>query len=58
MTKSDIFLAILPVVLERKYADGSSSAEVAFSARDIADEIYSAVNKMSKSTDEDHPEQQ
>jgi hypothetical protein len=50
ITKKGVFLAILPVSLNRKWESGVSTVEVAQSAMEQTNEIMSYVNKMSKST--------
>ena len=52
MTKDELVLTILSVVLAHNYDTQVTSPEIARIAQDIADEMWPVLNKMSKSKGE------
>ena len=56
MKKDEVFLAILPVVLDRRWDTKVTTPEIARIAQDMTNEVWSVVNKTSKSTpDQESP---
>ena len=49
ITKKDVFLAILPVLLAKKWDTPISTEEISQSAMEQTEKVMSYVNKISKS---------